>query len=208
MRFTALLIILSSFLSGCTGQSAQIGKNDGYERSRVKFGAAFVKHFPDEIDTDSSLIICMVSPEINKINLYLYEFDVAANIIDSLVNKYKGERLDFYNWKDTCLLVVHPNETLDPFDEELNIDGNVDIGCLKDKQPLPNFIDYQSEKSKSGLWLDSTFSIFVIESKSGNHSGHKMELLMSMPKKWGNGFSRGVALSKERATLVYWMIMW
>jgi len=208
MRITALLIMLSSFLTGCTGQPAQTGKSDGYERSRLKFGAAFVKHFPKEVETDSSLIVSMVSPEINKINFYLYEFGVADYIIDSLLKTFKAERLDYNIVKDTCLLVVHHNETIDPFDEEPIDDGNVDLSCFKGKHPLPNFIDYQSEKLKSGLWLDSTFIIFVIESKSGNHSGYKMESLRSMPKKWENGFSRGVAVSKERATLVYWMIMW
>jgi len=208
MRFTVILIMLSSFLTRCTGQSGKIEKNGGYDRSRVKFGAALINHFPNEIETDSSLIVSVVSPEINKINYYLYEFCLPSNIIDSLVNTFEAKRLDNYNLKDTCLLVVHPNETIDPFDEEPISYGNIDFDCFKNKQPLPNFIDYQSEKSKSGLWLDSTFVMFVIESKSGNHSGYMMDSLLSMPTKWENGFSRGVAISKERATVVYWIIMW
>lgn len=202
------LILISVYLVGCFGKSMSSKKKNDYIKHKSEFEKIFTKHFPSYIETASYRTVSNLSPETNKVSFYLYEFGVNVKTLDSLTQIVKSESLTSYNWKASCLLIVHPGETIDPFDEApLDTNWN-NTDCLNKKHPIPNFIDLKSPNSKHGISMDSTFNIFVLESKDGNHSRYNMVPLKSMPRDWENGFSRGIAISREKAVVVYWMIIW
>jgi hypothetical protein len=35
-----------------------------------------------------------------------------------------------------------------------------------------------------------------------------MKPAYQMPKQWQNGYSKGIAISKEKRTVVYWTVIW
>ncbi len=181
IKYIFLLILFISLL-GCFGQPLTSKKDNGYIKEKSKFDKIFVKHFPDSIETEYSQIVTDESPGSNKVTLYLYEFRVNVKTLDSITKVVKSEHLTSYNWKDSCLLIVHPNETVDPFDEE-SIDTNMySSDCLQEKLPIPNFIHKENPDSEQGVSLDSTFDIVVLESKAGKNSQFDMTPLRSMPK--------------------------
>ncbi len=202
------LFTLSLNLIGCNGQSTSVKFNYDYQKDKAQFDTIFTKHFPNSVETIRALTIKSKSPKINKIRFFLYEFGVNIITLDSLTQMVKTKQLISYNWNDSCLFIIYPNETLDPFDDEPSdtIESNLD--CLNRKLPIPNFINLKSPNSQHGISMDSTFNIYILESKAGNHSQYNMEPLKSMPKGWENGFSIGYAISRVHAVIVYWMIIW
>jgi hypothetical protein len=207
MKYFSIFVFLI-FLVQCSGQSIS-KKNDNYAKAKLKFETNLTNHFPVTIQTSHSIFICNEAPEINKLSFYLYEFGINENTLDSLINICNLKNLTNYNWEDSCLLIVHKNETIEPFDDEtVEIINNDSSFCQNINLPIPNFIDLKSPNSEFGISIDKTFKIFVLETKAGNGSKNKMAPLLSMPKLWRNGFSRGYAISKEKSVLVYWMIQW
>jgi hypothetical protein len=183
-------------------------KNSEYIKDKSGFDTTFIKHFPSTIETKLFLTVINNSPETNKVSFYLFEFGVSVKTLDSLSQIGKLMSQVSYNWKDSCLFIVHPNETIDPFDEESTDKNDGHIDCVTKKTPIPNFINLKSPNSKHGISMDSTFNIFVLESKAGKCFQYNMIPLKSMPRTWENGFSRGFALSKENGVVIYWMIIW
>ncbi len=209
------LFSISYFILGCFGQSTSNKKKIDYIKSKSEFDTMFTRHFPISIETERALTVSKTSPENNIVGYYLYEFGVNVRTLDSLTKMAKSKSIIRYNWKDSCLLIVHPNETIDDFEKEDTLErGSVDTiyedstDCLKNKLPIPNFIDLQSPNSKFGISMDSTFNIFVLEAKVGKFSRYDLAPLKSMPRNWENGFSRGVTISLDKAVVVYWMIIW
>ena len=202
------ILILVTNLVGCSGQPLPAKKHNNYIKQKSKVDTIFIGHFPNSVETEYSQIVSNESPEANKVSLYLYEFGVNITTLDSLTKIVNSRHFTKYKWSDSCLFIVHPNETTDPFDEEFVDTSIYNIDCIDKKLPIPNFIHTENPKWGQGNSLDSTFNIYVIESKSGTYSRYKMKPLESMPIGWKNGFSRGLAISNEKAVVVYWMIVW
>lgn len=202
------LALITICFWGCVRQLKDTNKNIDYRKTKSEYEDKFIKHFPDHIEGSRYMTNSSVAHDNKERSFYLYEFDVSNNTLDSLNEAVKSKGVVSYNWADSCLFIFRSNETLDPFDDE-NLDTSYyDLDCFTSKQPIPNFIHLKSPNSKNGISMDSTFNIYVLESKAGNYSRYKMSPLESMPKNWENGFSRGIAISNKKAVVVYWFIIW
>lgn len=201
------IFTLSLHFTGCFSQNTSTKFDNEYIIDKAQFDTVLTSHFPKTIETKRALTVKNISPEINKVRFILYEFGVDTTKLDSLLQVFKLKHLTRYNWNDSCLFIIHRNETIDPFDDE-QVDTINKQECLRNKLPIPNFVNLSRPNSKHGISMDSTFNVFVLESKAGNYSTYKMAPLAFMPNKWKNGFSRGIAISNERAVVIYWLIIW
>lgn len=211
MDKTSLLILcVFLFQFGCKGQNNDRFEDIGYIKSKEKFDEKFTSHFPKKLDSDSSTIVSKRAPEINKVGITLYEYEVDKTKIDSIMGGLLNKHIAVYEYSDTCLLVVNRFETIDPFDYEAILDSSLlYMPCYDKKYPVPNFIEYPEANLHSGFKLDNSFVIYVLEAKPGNHfPRYKMNVFKQMPNKWKNGYSKGVAISKAKKTVIYWSVMW
>ncbi len=206
IRYIFIFTLALNF-TGCSSQNTSTKFDNEYVLDKAQFDTILTSHFPKTIQTKRASTVKNKSPETNKVSFILYEFGVDTTILDSLDQLVKLKHLLSYNWNDSCLFIIHRNETIDPFDDE-QVETINNQDCLKNKQPIPNFINLKTPNSTYGISMDSTFIIYVLEAKAGNQSQYKMAPLASMPKKWENGFSRGIAISNEKAVIVYWLIIW
>ena len=75
--------------------------------------------------------------------------------------------------------------------------------------PVPNFTTFQQDFGLNNKHLNDNYQIYVLESKPGKYL--KEEYLTegkNLPKKWKNGFSRGLALNEKSSEIVYWLCVW
>lgn len=210
VRNILIVTIIALFFIECGGQTREARKQQRYTESCNEFDDFLITHFPARILSDSSLTVSKLAPEKNKVQLLLYEFYSHKLTEDSLLGALKKQAVAQYSSKDTCLFIMHRNETPEPFDEEPPEDySKVHKRCLS-KYPIPNFIDLERYIMDSvAFGLDTSFTIYVLESKPGRFSKKfNLSPFKQMPGKWKNGFSRGIAISEQRKTIIYWGGMW
>lgn len=82
--------------------------------------------------------------------------------------------------------------------------------CYSNKYPIPNFVNYEKYNRDKALGLDDTFVIYVLESKNVKSWGNEFDMgpAEQMPDNWKNGYSKGVAISQEKQTVIYWTVIW
>jgi hypothetical protein len=111
------------------------------------------------------------------------------------------------------VLIINRFETLHT-SEYLEIVTDIDTNkiekdCYKSLKPIPNFIDVKNPVLKSDIKLNSSYTIFVIESKPGKYfSEYDLKPSPQMPKNWKNGYSKGIAISEKENTVIYWANVW
>ncbi|RYE27944.1 MAG: hypothetical protein EOP48_34065 [Sphingobacteriales bacterium] len=131
----------------------------------------------------------------------LYEYELSDDFIDSLENELRIKSTDVYKSDDTCLLVALPRS-----DEE-NKKVYQNRACIKDKLPIPFF---KNGKASTFSGLPQGFNVYILEVHAGLYRKTKYDLIPNtiMPSKWQNGYSRGVAISKQKSTVIYWSAIW
>lgn len=231
MKNSILLCLVSVvvFINAC-GQSntSNILKKEqskSYHEQKSKFDSLFISQFPNELELDSlSTAPSNEDVEKNDVGLYLYEYGISESKIDAIVvNLNKETFIAKYSSNDTCLFVINPFQVRVDFDKmskeelknykepELPNDYKKEVlrKCKDSKYPVPNFVDYINPIKRVGIKLDSDFDIYVIEAKAGLFF-KKYDLIpdKQMPKKWENGYSRGIAINKEKRTVIYWSAIW
>ncbi len=212
------LIIISFFLAfnGCSDKKSFNGKlngeNEKYLEFRKQFDSTLINHFPMKLNSVENLITSNSNTEKNDVGLFLFEYDLPENEIKSLEKKFAKNSIATYSAKDLCLLKVNPFETIKTKDSlevvEITDSTLINKPCYKNLLPIPNFIDFSIAK-KTDFWNDKSFSIYVLDAKSGNHfKEFDLQPNPQMPEKWKNGFSKGVAINKQKRTVIYWSIIW
>lgn len=209
----AIMLFLMIGTFSCNSQTMQNRMQSVYEEYRNKFPKALISHFPSEILLDSAEIIRKERISYNDIGLLLYEYGQQESKIDSIVHSImKVNPIVQYHSYDTCLLIVNMFESRNTIDNyfpaSINDSTLIERECYSEMLPIPNFVDFQGH-SETRCALDSTFTIYVFEAKSGNYFEYfETEPFKHMPKKWENGYSRGIAISKKNRAIIYWGIIW
>ena len=212
MKKIFLFIVLSVILLGCNGEVVNQMANDNYITYKKEFASNLTDHFPSKLTSYPTRVVNNKYLSKNDVGLLLYEYDVAIAKIDSIESKLKDRYIAKYTSKDSCLIIVNRFETVDTHENRTDVEildtAKVENDCFKNKLPIPNFIDYKN-RVKGNLKLDGNFIIYVLEAKSGNNF-KEYDLLpnFQMPKEWKNGYSSGIAVSKEKKTVIYWGVIW
>lgn len=214
MKKIILFLGVILLIVGCNNKKFIIENNNKiYQAYKKDLKKSFINQFPDLITQSDVNIVYNTNKKKNDIGLLLYEFDVDFQEIKKITNNIKYKAIVKYTSKDTCLLVVNRFETNETYRKFKVVDVtdslNVNTKCSKKLYPIPNFIEYDFSNKNNDLKLSGNFDIYVLESKSGNHF-KEFDLLPNpqMPKEWENGYSKGIAISKEKKTLIYWSIIW
>ena len=186
-------------------------KEDSDEYSKILrfFGDSLVNHFPKEeptkINTTQNMDTFCYHNTLS-FDLTLYD---AKNIIDSTLNFYSKQPIVQYKSNDICLIVVNDYLTIynsgDPFRAEKSTYFN---GCSKDKLPIPNFFFNNLASSETRCRLPKDYMLYVIDSKVGLFSKKINTEQSSLPNHIRHGYSKGLAINKEKNIINFWVIVW
>lgn len=219
MRQLLFLFIVFAIIGCNNGENNSQGSNSKvlddlnlkYKDAKDFFGAEYTEHFPDKINENNITFTESYSPDVGNLELMVID-SIVSNEAYSDIMKIGLQALSSYKSTDSCLLVVNRfvnNENfykVQPPDEELK---EIDNKCYNDKLPIPNFWHNKYTTDNTSCKLPSDFFIFVLESKAGKFkSDEYLTNGKQMPDNWKNGFSRGIAVSKKRSVVIYWLIIW
>jgi hypothetical protein len=207
------LIAMSFLITSCNGQAHNTRTNKKYLKYKNEFDKELTKHFPHNLSSYPNEIIRSTDTLKNNICFMLYEYDVQKDKLDSIAKKVYNLSIAKYKSNDSCLLIVNRFETMKSYENrtvvEIKDSSKINQDCFKNLYPIPNFINYNSPNRDSELKLTDDFDIYILEAKSGNHwKEYKVLPNPQMPDKWKNGYSRGIALNKEKNIIIYWAIIW
>ncbi|WP_430612273.1 hypothetical protein [Flavobacterium sp. JP2137] len=213
-----VLIILILF--GCIGCRQNFSRNteslksinNTYTRFKNNFKSVLIEHFPEKITHSESSVSSVTDLRRDDLGLYLYQYNVQEKHIDSLeISLFDLGFIEKYNSKDNCVLKVNPFETkgMNLENKKPIIDKNLSIEklCFENKLPIPNFVDFNIN-SNTDFWKDGNFDIYVFGAEKGIFYNGLELVSEQMPKEWGNGYSKGIAISREQKIVIYWMVIW
>lgn len=183
-----------------------------YSNYKKQFDSNVINQFPEKIDSKEYFILSNTNIEKNDVGLFLVEYNLSENEMRKVLKKNSVFFLKKYSSKDSCLFKVNRFETIETRENykivEIYDSSLISNPCFKKSYPIPNFIDY-SIATKKDFWENENFDIYVLEAKSGNHfKEYDMQPNPQMPIQWQNGYSKGIAVSEEKKTLIYWSIIW
>lgn len=206
------LLILGSLL-GCNGERANTSSTIQYMDSKSEFNKKLVNHFPPRKITIPYELINSKNIDKNDVSFMLYEYRAGDKTKADLSNSMKKKAVAHYTNNDTDLLIVNRYETINTSENRLDVvisdSSKIEKKSYEKLLPIPNFIDFQEPNTKKDIKLKGNFDIYVLEAKSGNHfKEFDLKPNPQMPKKWKNGYSKGVAIEKERSIIIYWAIVW
>jgi hypothetical protein len=213
IKFNILLVSLVVAFNSCSDKKTFNNvTNQRYLTFKSQFDSTLVNHFPSVLNSSDNLTVSNTNSEKNDVGLFLYEYNLSSNSIKDLEKKIIQQNKSVYNNKDLCLLIVNRFETVRTKDSlemvEIRDSSLVDKPCYKKLLPIPNFIDF-SIANNIDFWKDENFKIYVLNAEAGNfYKKFDLQPNPQMPKEWGNGFSKGVAINKVKNTVIYWSIIW
>lgn len=184
--------------------------NEHYDTLTNKFDKKLICHFPISLDTNVKAIS---SSTASSANIFLLFTATKNDNIDSVYQHFNTLSLKKYSPGDSCLLVANRFENDSNFWKLNKKDvktKEINKQCYEDKLPVPNFYRLDSySTNKNECRLHSDFRIFVLDANLGKYKDiNVLPDAWYMPKEWKHGYSRGVAISKKRKVIIYWVILW
>jgi hypothetical protein len=183
-----------------------------------------VDHFPIDYSNNFEIEHTSCNFRVNDINRYppmdyFYSLTRKKQETDSINDYLKKSSIKMVSAFDTnSILIFSYIEDPRSYCDSISIMGmnqkeSTKIGkanLLKSLYlPIPYFSDGYYNKARTFSGLDSSFVIYIIESKPGIYTDttflKKNEYL---PNKWEHGFSRGIAVSKSKNQIIYWVTVW
>jgi hypothetical protein len=209
----ATLSFLSCNNNSSLAQNLAQDDNNDYIGYKLNFDRKFTDQFPDSISSKISYRNVNTSVRKNSFGMFLFEYEMPVSFLDSLGNALdKTKMIAKYKSSDTCLLIVHRFETKYTAEKgiipDITDSSLLDKKCYLNQYPVPNFIKYKGNNSTQ-CGLDSTFDIYVLEAKKGRYSEKfNLKPFSHMPPDWANGYSKGISISRQNHTVIYWSIIW
>lgn len=204
------IFVVAIFLN-CTDSKHSLTDDSEDKREYLKaigfFGNSLTNHFPNYelIENIHITQSCDTFAYHNTLDFYII-IPEANKIIDSVLNTKLSANV--YAANDSCLLVV--NDYIDNTnlgDRFIAAKSTFIENCSDNKLPVPNF--WNSEYSnETRCKLSKDFTLYVLESKIGAYSKKIKQEQSSMPDTMRHGYSKGFAISKEKNTIIYWVVIW
>ena len=182
--------------------------NREYKKARKFFEKEYVSFFPKELDSNFVDFTDSFSPKMGEVGLYL-----TCKLTDNNLTKYFTKNaIATYNPLDTCLLVVNRFATKANFyNIKISAKDKILINrlCYKNKYPIPNFYTNKFSVNSTTCKLSNDFTIYVLDSRHGKYLNDSLLTDGSyLPPYWSNGLSKGVAISKKKHIIIYWLTIW
>ena len=217
MRKLPFYFLILIMIIGCSGSKIKPDKrlmmieqviDKEYHERKDFFKKEFVNHFPEKLHSNYITFTDCESPEGGPLTLRLINKINEEQSITKLIEK----AMVHYAADDSCLLIVNRFATKDRFYKIVLSAKEKDIvnkNCYNDKVPIPNFWDSKIFSNTTDTRLPADFIIYVLDYKAGKFASNN--LLTDggfMPKKWKNGYSKGLAVSEKQKIIIYWIEIW
>jgi hypothetical protein len=168
---------------------------ENYANGMLAFPTDLTEHFPNELKTEKKLAISYPSGvyAIGMANM-IFSHQVDSSEFNKVQLKLDLNNFQAYKPNDSIFIIV--GDTLDYSNKQNGI-------------PIPNFDYFERDFGINSKYLPEYHSIYVIESKSGKYlEEENLSSGKNLPKKWKNGFSRGIATNEKENELIYWLCVW
>lgn len=204
MIFTIFFVFCTCNSQNSTSSRLKV-KNEKYSNSLNRFDKNLTKHFPDKIEEKTNLYE-RFSPKVGEVGIHLMtSFETTPKIEDTILARYKPN--------EDCLFVINRFANNQNYGYNISISTTdsiqIEKDCFLNRYPVPNFWSNSYSTDSTICKLPNDFVLNVLEAKSGKFL--EDSLLTDgkfMPKKWKNGFSRGIAISEKRKIAIYWLVFW
>lgn len=216
-----LPFVISVFTASCQNVETEKKIQNRYQVSFETLKPVMVDHFPEQLP-DSSIFLTTF-PKKDHTKMFGFAPDMVILCKTYSQSQYQERKHHFqglsnniYTSDDSSLLLIFS------YADVIEIDGmtysnqespqrqelakhNVNMAS---SLPVPIFnIDEYKSNTRSGLPLD--FKIHVLTAKPGKFIDEKyLEECECLPDKWKHGYSKGVAMSDEKNTVIYYLFIW
>lgn len=195
------------FLASCINSGVV---NSNLRESRIEFIKELSDHFPDQFNERRAYVI------VRKPTIYT-DIQYGARI-QLMLTKATKEIWDFENThsqfksilrpNDSCLLIIQRFGLYEKGKYD-NYSDSLFKSCKSFSVPIPDFTNLNKCLNYNSYRLPNDFSIYVIDAKPGIFiDADCLSKGLGLPEYWRNGYSKGVALSKARNTIIYWLDVW
>lgn len=203
ITITILLVFCTCNFSTKTSDIVK-AKNEKYYNSLNRFNKNMINHFPDKVNEESHLYE-RFSPKVGEVGIHLMTFFETTPMIDHILAQYMPN--------DDSLLVINRFANKQNYGYNISISTKdsiqIEKECFLGKYPVPNFWSNIYSTDSTTCKLPNDFTLYVLDAKPGKFIDISMLTDgRSMPKKWKNGFSKGIAISEERKIAIYWLVVW
>lgn len=218
------MLILGFMFNSCTGQNNALKDANGEynDYHLAKFEKSFVDHFPNQIRTPTYTLLSSENTIRGFVGLLLYEYKIDIDSLVELQKEFESKAIAHYKSEANCLLVINRFDTDETYvyPKLIILPDTIEVNrpCYEGLLPIPKFFNYENEVSNPSrkianksqdyeTSLPQGFDIYVLEAKSGDYF-EKYDLIPNrqMPNGWKNGYSKGVAISKEHQSIAYWSV--
>lgn len=204
-----LLLIMIQFIWACSNNSKSANEFDEYSGTLSFFRDSLIDHFPKYVPDKKNISEHLdTNGYHNTLSFRLTVYD-SKDEIDTIVREINNKIIGEYKSTDSCLLVVNNYITSKNCGDPFRARQSTFIeGCSNNKYPVPNFWsdDLATDSTRSKLPTDFVF--YVLDSKVGVFSKKINVEQTSMPLHMEHGYSKGLAISRERSIIIYWVIVW
>jgi hypothetical protein len=211
MQIFWLLVPVLLMASGCFSVP-----DPEYKTRLTKIPQFLRDHFPNQLPNDGiSTLITNTDTTSHCIYYFLLQYgdDSASKLVTSNIAQ---QVLATYHAADTNIISIK-RETVTYRNPEKKRYYTDKIQNNKYYYPVPYFEtkkllfykgeveDIYSNETISGLSRD--FMIYVYDFETGSY-WEGLKPLDYLPEGWENGYSKGVAVSKNRKVLIHWFVVW
>lgn len=180
------------------------------KESRKEFKMDLSDHFPEEINDRKAYMLVREPTTFTEIQY--------GARIQLLLTKASKEITDFDNSLFQFKQIIHPNDSclliiqrFGLYEKEKYNDYSDSLfkSCNCFSLPIPDFTNLNKYLHNSSYLLPEDFTIYVIDAKPGSFMDSIcLSQGLGLPESWRNGFSKGIAVSKNRNAIIYWLDVW
>jgi len=214
MRIKIIIIVFMVCLLQCSETNIYQVHENNYVKMKSFFKSSFLDHFPSTVSTIDTLCYMEAVYDKNTENI-MFSLSFKINEIDKkeLIDSLKNISKEVIESTDTCALILNRFHTKENrFRDYMPTKSDrlvINRECYKNKLPIPNFYSSQFSSGETDYNLPKDFVVFVLDAKSGKYWDDKYLFGgYYMPGKWQNGYSKGIAVSRENSIVIYWFIIW
>lgn len=224
----SIFILLAITFSACTNMVLDSNYRKLIKQSETEFEKWYglnglFNHFPESISNDSIINMLYTIPadmeKYKEHNNYISENYLVLKIKDDILNyypdsilfktNYSGDNFiidlgfRFYTQLDTLKIrnVARPDSYPIPYFEDF------DFGF--GDEPLTYWDNQGNESVANKYNIPDDLEVYVLKAKNGDFWKVKCDIFRPESLEvWKNGCSSGIAISKKRNIVVYWMMAW
>ena len=170
------------------------------------FDEKFVSHFPKK-GRCIHFLMTFKSDIKNGTKLHVIK-EINKEDIVALTKVSKNIK-QVYRSNDKCLLITNRLKWADKIEYD-SLLRKLTYSCDSFSLPIPNFYLWSRMfKSVNSNGLPDDFIIYVIDAEPGIYMKEKYCTEgLGLPRKWKNGYSKGIAVSMDRKLIIYWIEIW